>query len=183
MPPKVAAYKKIAAARATQAAAAARAARRAEAQGLLQQQGTAADPIVIAGNDRPGDQADVCNPSGHGSSDVVMGGGVDSGDDVHRDSDSESESDCGYEGGVNYEGWSEGEDIGEEDEEAYDVLDELLQEIDEAGLLIHEQRIEGARAAEEPALVGKPKLTGALEMLMAPKTMKDWQVAENGIKG
>lgn len=91
MPPKVAAYKKIAAARATQAAAAARAARRAEAQGLLQQQGTAADPIVIAGNDRPGDQADVCNPSGHGSSDVVMGGGVDSGDDVHRDSDSESE--------------------------------------------------------------------------------------------
>lgn len=85
----------------------------------------------------------------------------------------DSESDCGYEGGVNHYVDSE-DDFSDRDDDAYDLLDELLQEIDEAGLLEHNKRL-GMQ-------VQVPK-ANAFTRLMEAGGRVDWKEATRGIPG
>ena len=56
--------------------------------------------------------------------------------------DDEDESDCGYQGGVGYYSRLEDEDEEERLEDGEDALDDILQEIDDTGLLEHDAQME-----------------------------------------
>lgn len=120
---------------------------------------------------------------------------------------SDDESECGYEGGVEHHVEDEGEALGM-NEEAYEVLDEVLEEIDAAGLLEHDERCNRNAVLHAPSLRDSPEaapnnvdvvtsLAGSLPMraerpkvlegvfakMMVDRSANEWKKAEGGIKG